>query len=87
VSKTHSELSSEGGTPVSPPSDSSSSSTHTRPNGFHLSTANITNCVSTNGASHQRAAEYLPAYELKDGNLERSGRGSIQPAVVNASQQ
>jgi FAD synthetase len=36
----------------------------------------------TSGAESQRTptpARYRPAYELQDGNLERSGRGSAQP--------
>ena len=31
--------------------------------------------------SKSKPVRYLPAYELRDGNLERSGRGSSQPQV------
>jgi len=105
MSKTYSELSEEGGMPISPTSTlSSSESTHTRPNGSFAGsvtgstsvsqqsalplTINITSCVSTNGVSHRTSPtpQYLPAYELKDANLERSGRGLAHPAVVASKQ-
>ncbi|KJA23831.1 hypothetical protein HYPSUDRAFT_558928 [Hypholoma sublateritium FD-334 SS-4] len=31
--------------------------------------------------SKSKSTRYLPAYELRDGNLERSGRGSSQPQI------
>ncbi|KIM41392.1 hypothetical protein M413DRAFT_445412 [Hebeloma cylindrosporum] len=101
MSTTHTEPSSEGSLPISPTTALASltASTHTRPNGSLPGsitgktasvplTVNVPSCAPTNGASHKApsAAKYLPAYELKDGNLERAGRGSAQPAVNAATQ-
>jgi len=100
MSKTHTKPSSAGSPLISPTSAlcSLTASTHTRPNGSLPDsitssinslplTVNIPSCTPTNGTSHKTpsAPKYLPAYELKDGNLERAGRGSAQSPVTAAT--
>ncbi|KAF8153029.1 hypothetical protein B0H34DRAFT_721903 [Crassisporium funariophilum] len=88
MSKTHAIPTAPDADPVSPTTVLSSymSSTHTRPNGS-LPTS-VTSSVRSLGApglavdvsgKSVSVPRYRPAYELQDGNLERSGRGSGQP--------
>ncbi|CAA7266230.1 unnamed protein product [Cyclocybe aegerita] len=90
MANTHSEPESPEGDPMSPTGVLSSyiSKTHTKPNGVapdsvtgHARKSIIVDTkTKCNGNPVSR---YLPAYELKDGNLERSGRASIQPQTTH----
>ncbi|PPQ77947.1 hypothetical protein CVT25_015422 [Psilocybe cyanescens] len=58
---------------LSPPT----AATHTLLNGSHSPTPSL----SLSGESTPKPLRYRPAYELQDGNLERSGRGASLPQI------
>lgn len=95
MSTTHTEPASPTADLLSPTTALSSfmSSTHTHPNGslssFAAASVSVTreldsaklNGLAINTLTNPATPRYRPAYELQDGNLERSGRGLV-PALA-----